>query len=169
MEEKKREEEEQLRRMEEEMRRQQEKERQKQIQRQQEKQVFLMIYFYYWIGENNIILACLFRSLAIVMARSLLCKNLKNFLKIFKVSLPNFSILAHHDKIQLQDKGHNSESYSFGVLPLKLKIFISLMASDRLAFVPHAVLLYFCQVVDIWFCLCQIIKQKNSNKVYLKF
>ena len=27
-------------------------------------------------------------------------------------------ILAHHDKVQLQDKGHNSESYIFGVMPL---------------------------------------------------
>ena len=24
-------------------------------------------------------------------------------------------ILAHHDKVQLQDKGHNSEGCSFGV------------------------------------------------------
>ena len=27
-------------------------------------------------------------------------------------------ILAHHDKAQLQDKGHNYESYIFGVMPL---------------------------------------------------
>ena len=27
-------------------------------------------------------------------------------------------ILAHDDKVQLQDKGHNSESYSFGVILL---------------------------------------------------
>ena len=27
-------------------------------------------------------------------------------------------ILAQHDKIQWQDKGHNSESYIFGVMPL---------------------------------------------------
>ena len=26
-------------------------------------------------------------------------------------------IFAHHDKVQLQDKGHNSESCSFGVIP----------------------------------------------------
>ena len=27
-------------------------------------------------------------------------------------------ILAHHDKVQLQDKGRNSESYIFGVTHL---------------------------------------------------
>ena len=29
----------------------------------------------------------------------------------------HIGILAHHDKVQLQEKGHYSENYSFGVLP----------------------------------------------------
>ena len=32
-------------------------------------------------------------------------------------------ILAHHNKLQLQDKGHNSESYSFDVVPFFYEIF----------------------------------------------
>ena len=35
--------------------------------------------------------------------------------------LKNLSLkLRYNDKIQLQDKGHNSKSYSFGVMPLVL-------------------------------------------------
>ena len=49
--------------------------------------------------------------------------------------------LAHHDKMQLQDKGHNSESYSFG--KTKLKKISKMMAPDRKVLVPHAVLLLF--------------------------
>ena len=36
---------------------------------------------------------------------------------VSKVSTPNTKN-AHHDKVQLQDKGHDSENYSFGVMPL---------------------------------------------------
>ena len=32
-------------------------------------------------------------------------------------------ILAHHDKMQLQDKGHNSESYIYRVMPLLTYLF----------------------------------------------
>ena len=39
-------------------------------------------------------------------------------------------ILAHHEKVQLQDKGHNSESYSFKVMPL-FNILSRMMAPDR--------------------------------------
>ena len=39
-------------------------------------------------------------------------KKVKTYMCIFT------GILAHRDKVQLQDKGHNSESYSFGVIPL---------------------------------------------------
>ena len=35
----------------------------------------------------------------------------------FFKSHTKLGILTHHDKIQLQDKGHNSESHSFGVIP----------------------------------------------------
>ena len=55
-------------------------------------------------------------------------------------------ILAHHDKVQLQHKGHNSESYIFGVMPLLTKILSRMMAPDRRTLVPHAVLLFlFCR------------------------
>ena len=55
-----------------------------------------------------------------VMLLSSFCKNLNvahcsNSIKGINTKL---EILAHHDKVQLQDKGHNSESYSFGVMPL---------------------------------------------------
>ena len=30
----------------------------------------------------------------------------------------HYEILVHHDEVQLQGKGHNSESYIFGVMPL---------------------------------------------------
>ena len=52
-------------------------------------------------------------------------------------------ILAHHDKVQLQDKGHNSESCSFRVMTLFNLFFLSRMiVPDRPALVPHTVLLY---------------------------
>ena len=71
------------------------------------------------------LLACLFqrKSRAIVIARLSLsssCKiiNVAPYLKSFKGINTKLRILAHHDKVQLQDKGRNSKSYSFGVMPL---------------------------------------------------
>ena len=63
-------------------------------------------------------LACLFRrkSQAIVIARLSSCKNL-NVAHYSKNTLginTKLGILAHHDKVQLQDMGRNSESCSFG-------------------------------------------------------
>ena len=57
-------------------------------------------------------LACLFRrkSRAIVIARSLSqCKNfnIAHYLKSIEVIDTKLGVLAHHDKMQLQDKGHN--------------------------------------------------------------
>ena len=50
----------------------------------------------------------------------------------------------HHDKMQLQDKRHNSESYSFGVMLLYSLFFLRrMMAPVRRALVPHALLLYY--------------------------
>ena len=46
-----------------------------------------------------------------------------------------FGILAHHDKMQLQEKGNNSESYSFGVM--------SLLSIGRFTFV-HPFVQEFC-------------------------
>jgi hypothetical protein len=45
-------------------------------------------------------------------------------------------VLANHDKEQLLDKGHNSESHIVGVMPFSELIFL-----NRLALTPHAVLL----------------------------
>ena len=68
-----------------------------------------------------IYLACLFqrKSQAIVIAR-LLSVSYKNFnvdhySKSIKGINTKLAILAHHDKVQLQDKGHNSESSISGV------------------------------------------------------
>ena len=70
-------------------------------------------------------LACLFgrKSQAIAVVRLLLsvsCKNLNvaHYLKSVKGINTKLEILAHHDKVQLQDKEHNSKIYSFGVIPL---------------------------------------------------
>ena len=52
------------------------------------------------------------------------CKNFKVvcYSKILKGIDTKLGILAHHDRLQLQDKGHNSESYIFGVMsPFQLK------------------------------------------------
>ena len=39
--------------------------------------------------------------------------------KVFEDINPKLGILnAHYDKVQFQEKGQNSESYSFGVMPL---------------------------------------------------
>ena len=40
--------------------------------------------------------------------------NVRHRNKVLKVST---AILAHYDKVQLQDKGHNSERYIYGVMP----------------------------------------------------
>ena len=37
-------------------------------------------------------------------------------------------ILAHHDQVQLQDKGHNSESYISGVMPFLIKFLSRMIA-----------------------------------------
>ena len=68
------------------------------------------------------LLACLFqrKRQAIVIARSLSslwCKNL-NVADYLKSIIGINTKLAHHDKMHLQDKGHNSENYSFGVMSL---------------------------------------------------
>ena len=52
-------------------------------------------------------------------------------------------MLAHHDKVQLQDKGHNSESLYFWSYALFLtKNFNRMMAPDRQVLVLHVVLLF---------------------------
>ena len=69
------------------------------------------------------------------------CKNFNvaHYSKNIEDIHTKLAILAHHDKMQLQDKGHNSESCSFGVMSHFL---IRMMASDRRALVLHAVLLF---------------------------
>ena len=76
-------------------------------------------------GWRPTFLACLFRrkSRAIVIAKLLLLSSCNNFnvAHYSKSTIginTKLGILAHHDKVQLQDKGHNSESCSFGVMPL---------------------------------------------------
>ena len=69
-------------------------------------------------NENNHVrmvsfLASLFRrkSGAIVITRSSSCKNFNvaHYLKSIKGINTKLRILAHHDKMQLQDKGHNEK------------------------------------------------------------
>ena len=65
-------------------------------------------------------LACLFqrKSRAFVIARlSSLSSSCKNF-NVAHDSKSMNTKLAHHDKLQVQDKGHNFESNSFRVMSL---------------------------------------------------
>ena len=62
---------------------------------------------------SSFLLICL----AIVIARSLLLLNVAHFSKSIKSINTIHGALAHHDKMQLQDKWHNSDSYSFRVTP----------------------------------------------------
>ena len=75
-------------------------------------------------------LACLFRrkSPAVVIIRSLSsllllllsCKNLNvtHYLKSIKDINTKLGMQAHNYRLQLQDKGHISESYNFGAMPI---------------------------------------------------
>ena len=66
---------------------------------------------------------CLLRrksQLVMITRSSSLLASYKNFIvahysKSIKDINTELGILAHHYKVQLQDKRHNSESYSFGV------------------------------------------------------
>ena len=94
-----------------------------------------LIFKQFWINFESIaFLACLFRrkSRAIVITRLLsssllssgLCKNFNvaNYSKS-KVINTKCGILAHHDKMQWHDKGHNSESYILVLWPFQTWIF----------------------------------------------
>ena len=72
----------------------------------------------------TLLLACQFqrKSQAIVITRLSPLSSCKNFnvahySKSIKGINTKLVILAHYDKLLLQDKGHNSECYSFGVVP----------------------------------------------------
>ena len=58
-------------------------------------------------------------------------------------------ILAHHDKIQLHDKGHNSKAIFLESSSLLLKFLSRIIALDRRVLVPHAVLLFYKQHLHI--------------------
>ena len=75
------------------------------------------------------------------MSSSLLCKNFNvaHYLKSIKDTFTKLGILTHHDKVQLQDKGHNSDRNNFGVMPLFKENVRYLQVS---ALVLHAVLLF---------------------------
>ena len=44
--------------------------------------------------------------------------DIAHYSKCVKDINAKFGILAHHDKVQLQDKRHNSERYVFGAMTL---------------------------------------------------
>ena len=59
-------------------------------------------------------------------------------------------VVSHHEKVQWQDKGHNSESHNFGVIPLFQLINVSeMIAPYKRGLVAHAVfmLLLLCLLV----------------------
>ena len=90
---------------------------------------------------NFFLLGHLFRrkSQAIVIARSSLSSSCKNFnvahysksIKLNDINI-KLGILAYHDKMQLKAKWHNSENYSFRVMPpFSLNVLSRMMAPDR--------------------------------------
>ena len=82
----------------------------------------------------------------------LLCKNINvsHYSKSIEGIDTKLKTLAHHDKMQLHVKGHNSESYIFGVMLLFNFIFLSRMiVPDRRALVPHVVLLFINPIFNI--------------------
>ena len=71
----------------------------------------------------SVFFTCLFqgKSQAIVITRLLSsCKNFNvaHYSKSIKGINTKLGILAHHEKMQLQDKGHNSENYILRVMSL---------------------------------------------------
>ena len=58
------------------------------------------------------------RSLSLLF-NVLSCKNFNvaHYSKSIKGINTKLGTLAHHDNMQLQDKGHNTEFFSFGVMP----------------------------------------------------
>ena len=88
-------------------------------------------------------LACLFwrKSWAVAITRSsLLCKifNVAHYSKSIKAIKTK---LVHYGKMQLQDKGRNSENYSFGVMPLfNFILKVEWWPLTRWTLAPHAVL-----------------------------
>ena len=100
--------------------------------------------------ENKICcssLSCwLFRrkSQSIVITWSSSCKNFNvaHYSKCIKDINTKHGILAHHDKVQFQDKGHNFETYSFGIMSLCNKTKLNrMLVSDRRVLVPLMVIL----------------------------
>ena len=81
----------------------------------------------------------------VARSSSFSCKNfnIAQYSKSIKGINTKLGILANYDKVQLQGKWHNSKSYSFEVMPLLTKKISRMMAPDRQALVPHAVLLLF--------------------------
>ena len=77
---------------------------------------------------------------------SLPCKNfnIAYYSKNIKGIIIKIKVLAHQDKVQLQGKGHNSESYSY--------------APDRQVLVPHVVLLLYLMIASFKIC--------NTNGCY---
>ena len=72
--------------------------------------------------------------------------------------------------MQLHDKGHNSESYSFGVMSLLTYFLSRMMAPDRRAWVPHAlvIIIIIIMYMKLHFIKCRKISGKgrsvNSNR-----
>ena len=82
-------------------------------------------WYYFYAPERSLFLACLFQKKKLIGRSSsflllLSCKNFNaaHYSKGIKSIITKLGILVHHDKMQLQDKGHDSEHYSFGVKPL---------------------------------------------------
>ena len=70
------------------------------------------------------------------------CHAKTHYLKSIKGINTKLGILAHHDKMQLQDKEHNSDSYHFGVMSLfNLNFKVEWWPPERWVLVPDVMLL----------------------------
>ena len=75
--------------------------------------------YFVWSLKRISVGFVIFSSVITRLSSSLSCKNFYvTYSKNTYGISTKLGILTHHNKVQLHEKGHNSESYSFGVMPL---------------------------------------------------
>ena len=72
------------------------------------------------------------RSLLLLLQLSCKNFNVAHYSKSIKGIITKLGILDHHDKMQLQDKGNNSDFCSFGFMALfKLNFFLLIIFKSK--------------------------------------
>ena len=99
--------------------------------------------FYLVCFEEKLKLLWLFKVVVVIVVNIVVQKLVAHYSKSTLGISTKLGILAHHDKVQWQGKGYNSESCSFGVMPFFNWIFLSrMMAPERQVSVPHVVFFF---------------------------